>query len=176
MSPMVEPAVTTSRAPSLTLPTLVVHDQGDRINRFADGEAYRDHIAGATLLASGGLGHRKILQQAEVLQAVVDFVAVPALATTHPPTQAPRHHTAHNPWLDCGIAAAVAQPLPTLAPFSRLRQPSGAVHGRCRANALPCRAAGSHARIGTGPGPLFILAMRRCGKPPLRVCLPSARL
>lgn len=61
--------------PRITLPTLVVHDRGDRINRFADGEAYRDHIAGATLLATEGLGHRKILQQAEVLQAVADFVA-----------------------------------------------------------------------------------------------------
>ncbi len=61
--------------PRIALPTLVVHDRGDRINRFADGEAYRDHIAGATLLATEGLGHRKILQQAEVLQAVADFVA-----------------------------------------------------------------------------------------------------
>ena len=61
--------------PRIALPTLVVHDRGDRINRFADGEAYRDHIPGAALLATEGLGHRKILQQAEVLQAVADFVA-----------------------------------------------------------------------------------------------------
>ena len=61
--------------PRIALPTLVVHDRGDRINRFADGEAYRDHIPGATLLATEGLGHRKILQQVEVLQSVVDFVA-----------------------------------------------------------------------------------------------------
>ena len=61
--------------PRITLPTLVVHDRGDRINRFADGEAYRDHIPGATLLATEGLGHRKILQQPDVLQSVVDFVA-----------------------------------------------------------------------------------------------------
>ena len=61
--------------PRIVLPTLVVHDRGDRINRFADGEAYRDHIPGATLLATDGLGHRKILQQDEVLAAVADFVA-----------------------------------------------------------------------------------------------------
>lgn len=61
--------------PRIALPTLVVHDRGDRINRFADGEAYRDHIPGATLVATEGLGHRKILQQAEVLSAVADFVA-----------------------------------------------------------------------------------------------------
>ena len=70
--------------PRIALPTLVVHDRGDRINRFADGEAYRDHIPGATLLATEGLGHRKILQQAEVLQAVADFVAVPASAGPTP--------------------------------------------------------------------------------------------
>ena len=35
-----------------------------------DGEAYRDHIPGATLLATEGLGHRKILQQAEVLDEI----------------------------------------------------------------------------------------------------------
>lgn len=61
--------------PRIALPTLVVHDRGDRVNRFADGESYRDHIAGATLLATEGLGHRKILQQAEVLHAVAGFVA-----------------------------------------------------------------------------------------------------
>jgi len=66
--------------PRIAMPTLVVHDRGDRINRFADGEAYRDCIAGATLLATEGLGHRKILQQAEVLAAVVDFVAGPVAA------------------------------------------------------------------------------------------------
>lgn len=61
--------------PRIALPTLVVHDRGDRINRFADGEAYRDHIAGAALLATQGLGHRKILQDAPVLAAVAAFVA-----------------------------------------------------------------------------------------------------
>lgn len=60
--------------PRIALPTLVVHDRGDRINRFADGEAYRDHIPGARLVATEGLGHRKILQDPGVLQAVADFV------------------------------------------------------------------------------------------------------
>jgi pimeloyl-ACP methyl ester carboxylesterase len=61
--------------PRIALPTLVVHDRGDRINRFADAEAYRDHIAGATLVATEGLGHRKILQSPDVLDAVSQFVA-----------------------------------------------------------------------------------------------------
>ena len=66
--------------PRIALPTLVVHDRGDRINRFADGEAYRDCIVGATLMPTEGLGHRKILQQAEVLTTVADFVAQPVPA------------------------------------------------------------------------------------------------
>lgn len=60
--------------PRIVQPTLVVHDRGDRINRFADGEAYRDHIAGAQLLATDGLGHRKLLQDEAVLRAVADFI------------------------------------------------------------------------------------------------------
>ncbi len=60
--------------PRIAQPTLIVHDRGDRINRFADGEAYRDHIAGATLLATEGLGHRKLLQDEQVLGAVADFI------------------------------------------------------------------------------------------------------
>lgn len=59
--------------PRVAVPTLVVHDRSDRINRFADGEAYRDAIAGARLVATEGLGHRKILQAPEVLQAVAAF-------------------------------------------------------------------------------------------------------
>ena len=46
-----------------------------RDSRFTDGEAYRDHIPGATLLATDGLGHRKLLQDAGVVNAVAGFVA-----------------------------------------------------------------------------------------------------
>lgn len=67
-----EPSAVGSR---IAVPTLLVHDRGDRINRFADAEAYRDHIPGARLLATDGLGHRKLLGDAAVLDAVADFVA-----------------------------------------------------------------------------------------------------
>lgn len=60
--------------PRIRPSTLVVHDRGDSINRFADGEAYRDAIAGARLIATEGLGHRKILQAPEVLRAVAGFI------------------------------------------------------------------------------------------------------
>jgi pimeloyl-ACP methyl ester carboxylesterase len=62
-----------SVGPRLRVPTLVVHDRGDRINRFADGQAFAQAIPGAQLAATEGLGHRKILQDAGVLGRVALF-------------------------------------------------------------------------------------------------------
>lgn len=59
--------------PRLRLPTLVVHDRDDGINRFADGQAYAHAVTGAELLATEGLGHRKILKDAEVIGKIVLF-------------------------------------------------------------------------------------------------------
>lgn len=61
--------------PRIRVPTLVVHDRGDRINRFADGVAYSEAITGARLQATEGLGHARILQDADVLACVADFVS-----------------------------------------------------------------------------------------------------
>lgn len=61
--------------PRIQVPTLVVHDRGDRINRFADGQAYHRAITGAQLLATEGLGHAKILKDEQVLTEVARFVA-----------------------------------------------------------------------------------------------------
>jgi pimeloyl-ACP methyl ester carboxylesterase len=63
--------------PRIDAPTLVVHDRGDRINPFSHGEAFAAHIAGARLVATTGLGHRKILRDATVLDAVTAFLAPP---------------------------------------------------------------------------------------------------
>jgi pimeloyl-ACP methyl ester carboxylesterase len=60
-------------APRIRVPTLVVHDRGDRVNAFADGQAFAHAIAGAQLLATEGLGHRKILKDPGVLTRVVLF-------------------------------------------------------------------------------------------------------
>lgn len=61
--------------PRIRVPTLVVHDRGDAVNRFADGEAFAGAIANARLIATEGLGHRKLLQDAQVLRQVVEFAA-----------------------------------------------------------------------------------------------------
>lgn len=59
--------------PRIGAATLVVHDRQDAMNRFDDGQAYADAIPGARLLATDGLGHRKILKDAQVLEAVAQF-------------------------------------------------------------------------------------------------------
>ena len=59
--------------PRIGMPTLVVHDRGDSINRFADGQAYCEAIGDAQLLATDGLGHRKILKDAQVIGRVAIF-------------------------------------------------------------------------------------------------------
>ncbi len=66
-----EPA---SVGPRVAQPTLIVHDREDRINRFADAEAYRDAMPDAQLLETAGLGHTRLLRDAQVLQAVADHL------------------------------------------------------------------------------------------------------
>jgi pimeloyl-ACP methyl ester carboxylesterase len=63
-------------APRIRVPTLVVHDAGDRINPFADGQAFAHAIQGAQLLATESLGHRRILKDARVLDHVARFAAL----------------------------------------------------------------------------------------------------
>ena len=72
LMPQFEPAAV---GPRVRQPTLIVHDRRDSINRFADGEAYRDAIDGAHLLATEELGHRRILKDPAVLEQVTQFVA-----------------------------------------------------------------------------------------------------
>ena len=61
--------------PRIRAQTLVVHDRGDRVNRFADGQAYSEAIHNARLVATQGLGHRRILQDPQVVAEVTAFVA-----------------------------------------------------------------------------------------------------
>lgn len=59
-------------------PTLVVHDRGDREVGFRDGREIAEAWPGARLLATDGLGHRRLLHDEAVVAAVVDFVTAPA--------------------------------------------------------------------------------------------------
>jgi pimeloyl-ACP methyl ester carboxylesterase len=60
-------------APRIRMPALVVHDRGDSVNAFSDGQAYAQAIAGAELLATEGLGHRRMLKDPQVIAKVVLF-------------------------------------------------------------------------------------------------------
>lgn len=71
LMPQLEPAAV---GPRIGQRTLIVHDRDDRVNRFADAEAYRDAIRGAQLMETQGWGHRRILKETEVLARVVRFV------------------------------------------------------------------------------------------------------
>lgn len=59
--------------PRVKAATLVVHDRQDAMNPFSDGLSYADAVPGAQLLATDGLGHRKILKDGRVLDAVAEF-------------------------------------------------------------------------------------------------------
>ena len=74
LMPQLEPAAV---GPRIGQRTLIVHDRDDRVNRFADAEAYRDAIRGAQLMETQGWGHRRILKETEVLARVVRFVTAP---------------------------------------------------------------------------------------------------
>jgi esterase/lipase len=60
--------------PRISQAVLVVHDSKDSINPFADGLAYQQTIAGARMIQTEGLGHRRILKDENTLQGIVDFV------------------------------------------------------------------------------------------------------
>lgn len=60
--------------PRIRVPTLVVHDRQDRVNPFGDGQAFAHAVQGARLLATEGLGHRKLLKDPGVLAQVAAFV------------------------------------------------------------------------------------------------------
>lgn len=59
-------------------PLLVVHDRNDLDVSFDNGRTLATIWPNAQLLATEGLGHRRILRDPEVVSAVVDFMASPA--------------------------------------------------------------------------------------------------
>lgn len=61
-------------------PLLVVHDVGDRVVPFSDGESIARAAPEGRLVSTHGLGHQRVLRAPEVLDAVVAFVAEGARA------------------------------------------------------------------------------------------------
>jgi len=63
------------RVARLRVPALIVHDHDDREVPFHDAERLAARWPGATLMATSGLGHRRILKDDEVVRRVVEFVS-----------------------------------------------------------------------------------------------------
>jgi pimeloyl-ACP methyl ester carboxylesterase len=60
--------------PALGLPCLIVHDLDDREVPWGDGELYARHWSNARLLTTQGLGHHRVLDAPDVIDAVLAFV------------------------------------------------------------------------------------------------------
>jgi len=62
------------RLPALGQPALIVHDLDDVDVPWGEGERYAQFWPGARLFTTQGLGHRRVLDAPEVIDAVLSFV------------------------------------------------------------------------------------------------------
>lgn len=62
------------RLPALGQPALIVHDLDDADVPWGEGERYAQHWPGARLYTTEGLGHRRVLDAPEVIEAALAFV------------------------------------------------------------------------------------------------------
>ncbi len=74
------------------VPTLVVHDESDRQTPYADAERLARGLPDAELVTTQGLGHRRILDDPEVIAGVVDFVCSGDSAASADEQMAPPAH------------------------------------------------------------------------------------
>jgi pimeloyl-ACP methyl ester carboxylesterase len=68
-------------ARTMTAPLLVFHDRDDRDVAWTDGEAIAAAWPGAELVSTAGLGHRRIVHDADVVARAVAFLAQSKAAT-----------------------------------------------------------------------------------------------
>ena len=62
------------RLPALGQPALIVHDLGDADVPWGEGERYAQFCSGARLYTTQGLGHRRVLDVPEVIDAALAFM------------------------------------------------------------------------------------------------------
>ena len=67
-------ARTTSLAPEIEAPLLVIHDRGDRDVPYAEGAQLAERWPAARLHSTEGLGHYRILRDPAVVAAAADFL------------------------------------------------------------------------------------------------------
>jgi pimeloyl-ACP methyl ester carboxylesterase len=62
-------------APGLDTPALIVHDQDDPETLWSDASLLAEAWPGARLLTTRGLGHHRVVRDAGVVDAIVEFTA-----------------------------------------------------------------------------------------------------
>lgn len=62
-------------APRVKARALIIHDRDDRVVAWTQGAQVATHWAGARLLSTDGLGHRRVLEDDRVTRAAADFVS-----------------------------------------------------------------------------------------------------
>lgn len=65
-------------APRVSIPVLVVHDTQDLDVPFEHGQAIAEHLPNVELFVTEGLGHQRILRDANVVRRVVSFASASA--------------------------------------------------------------------------------------------------
>lgn len=63
------------KAPAIACPALIVHDLGDREVPWAEGERITRHWPDARLLTTSGLGHHRVVDDHDVIDAGMRFLA-----------------------------------------------------------------------------------------------------
>jgi len=58
----------------IDIPTLVIHDSGDKYVPVSNALAIRQNLKNGELLMTNGLGHHKILKDSTINQRVIDFI------------------------------------------------------------------------------------------------------
>ncbi len=81
-------AAATSTSDRSLPPLLVIHDQQDKQIPFGMGKAIAAAWQGAELLSTRGLGHNRILRDAEVIRSTVDFLGGSRAAAYQRPVSA----------------------------------------------------------------------------------------
>jgi len=61
-------------AQKVNIPTLVIHDSGDKFVPVSSAITIRQNLKNGELLITNGLGHHKIFKDSTVIQRIIDFI------------------------------------------------------------------------------------------------------
>ncbi|THD67999.1 alpha/beta hydrolase [Robertkochia marina] len=63
-------------APEIDIPVLVIHDEDDLDVPVHAGHRIHEHLPNSQLMITEGLGHRKVLGDKKVIEAIIDFMPI----------------------------------------------------------------------------------------------------